>query len=135
MKITPVITVYLGLENRDGRLVAVKADNQKHYLVLEADTYHKPEVFKDMGSTVHVEITEDAFNALRSSECEESDPFGPMPEWMFGSSVKARNALQRSGKVHPYTCGNGACRGVLCAVEGGWICDKCGYSQNLTAKP
>lgn len=29
-----------------------------------------------------------------------------VPAWMLGSSVEARNALQNSGLVHPYTCGN-----------------------------
>lgn len=65
VKLTPLITVDLGLENRDGRLFAVKADDRKHYLVLEADTYHNPEVFNGMGSTWHIEITEQVFDALR----------------------------------------------------------------------
>jgi ribosomal protein L37AE/L43A len=59
------------------------------------------------------------------------DFFKPAPEWMFGNSVEARNALQKSGKVHPYTCGNDKCRATLRAVESGWICDKCGYEQAL----
>lgn len=59
----------------------------------------------------------------------------PVPDWMYGSSVEARNALQQSGRVHPYTCGNDACRETLRAVEGGWVCDKCGYEQSLTIKP
>ena len=68
MKITPLITVDFGLENRDGRLFVVKADDRKHYLVLEADTYHNPEVFSGMGSTWHMEITEQAFDALRRKQ-------------------------------------------------------------------
>ena len=51
-------------------------------------------------------------------------------------SVEARNQLQKSGKVHPYTCGNDECRkktnqAPLRAIEGGWICDYCGYTQAL----
>jgi hypothetical protein len=67
VRLTPLITVDLGLENRDGKLFAVKALglSQKHYLVLEADTYHREEEFIGMGSTLHVEITEQAFDALR----------------------------------------------------------------------
>ena len=53
-----------------------------------------------------------------------SDFFDPIPEWMFGDSIEARNALQQSGRVHPYTCGNDSCRHKtdgkpLLAVEGG----------------
>lgn len=69
----------------------------------------------------------------------------PPPMWMFGSSVEARNALQNSGKVHPYTCrGNrtdeahkayarehGGDYGQLVAVEDGWLCPVCGYTQRL----
>ena len=68
MKLTPIITVDLGLENRDGKLFAVKADDRKHYLVLEADTYHSSEVFREMVSTEHIEITEQAFDALRRKQ-------------------------------------------------------------------
>jgi hypothetical protein len=62
--------------------------------------------------------------------------FSPPPAWMFGPSVEARNALQNSGKVHPFTCGNDDCRSKtnqapLRAVEGGWACDHCGYTQKL----
>lgn len=60
----------------------------------------------------------------------------PVPEWMFGNSVEARNALQNCGQVHPYTCGNDACRSAtrgapLTAVDDGWLCSKCGYTQKL----
>ena len=63
--------------------------------------------------------------------------FKPIPAWMFGSSVEARNALQQSGRVHPYTCGNDECRhktnqAPLLAVEGGWLCEHCGYTQKLS---
>lgn len=56
------------------------------------------------------------------------------PDWMFGSSIEARNALQQSGTVHPYTCNDDDCRhktngNPLRAVEGGWICDDCGLKQ------
>jgi ribosomal protein L37AE/L43A len=57
---------------------------------------------------------------------------------MFGKSVEARNALQNCGRVHPYTCENNDCRNTtnqdpLRAVEDGWICDHCGYTQSNTA--
>lgn len=53
---------------------------------------------------------------------------------IFAQSVDARNQLQHSGLVHPYTCGNDECRkstnqAPLRAVEYGWICDHCGYTQ------
>lgn len=65
-------------------------------------------------------------------------PWEPIPEWMFGKSVEARNALQNCGRVHPYTCGNNDCRKAtnqapLRAVEDGWVCDHCGYTQSNTA--
>lgn len=55
-------------------------------------------------------------------------------DWMFGSSIEARNALQQSGTVHPYTCYDDSCRSKtngnpLRAVEDGWICDDCGLKQ------
>ncbi len=73
------------------------------------------------------------------------DFIAPIPEWTFGQSVEARNALQNCGKVHPYTCGNdrgsevhqayqkehGGDLGQLVAVEGGWQCPACGYFQKL----
>lgn len=74
-----------------------------------------------------------------------NDWLKPIPEWMFGKSVEARNALQNCGKFHPYTCGNnrhdaahtkyqaehGGDFGQLVAVEGGWICPVCNYTQKL----
>lgn len=74
------------------------------------------------------------------TDAEFEKALAPPPDWMFGDSVEARNALQNCGKVHPYTCGNDGCRkarpeAVLRAVEGGWICDHCGYTQPLTPKP
>lgn len=68
--------------------------------------------------------------------------------WMFGPSVEARNALQQSRLVHPYTCGSGnRCDdahtayarehggdyGQLVAVKGGWLCPVCGYTQEFRA--
>lgn len=38
------------------------------------------------------------------------------------------NELQRSGKVHPWTCGN--CRANLVATVRGWICPYCDYTQD-----
>ena len=60
----------------------------------------------------------------------------PIPKWMFGNSIEARNALQNCGKIHPYTCGNNDCRKAtnqapLRAIENGWICDHCGYTQKI----
>ena len=59
------------------------------------------------------------------------------PSYLFDQSVEARNALQHSGKVHPYTCGNDECRHVtnqypLRATTTGWVCDHCGYTQPLS---
>jgi hypothetical protein len=73
-------------------------------------------------------------NAEQVSSTDWLGPFAPIPEWMFGPGVEARNALQRSGRVHPYTCGNNECRSKtnqapLLAVEGGWLCEHCGYEQ------
>lgn len=75
-----------------------------------------------------------------------TDFFKPIPEWMFGDSVEARNALQKSGRLHPYTCGNnrtdeahtayqkehGGDHGQLVATEEGWLCPVCGYTQKIT---
>lgn len=69
-----------------------------------------------------------------------------VPLWMFGDSVEARNALQHSGKVHPYTCGHDRHDaahaahaekrglhdvGILEATEDGWRCpvEGCSYTQ------
>lgn len=71
--------------------------------------------------------------------------FPEVKEWMFGNSVEARNALQNSGVVHPMTCGNdrhdeahtayqklhGGDFGQLVAVEAGWVCPVCNYTQKL----
>ena len=68
-----------------------------------------------------------------NSEIGAGSPlFGEIPEWMFGSSVEARNALQNSGMVHPYTCDNPDCRATLRAVEVGWVCDECCTPNSTT---
>jgi hypothetical protein len=60
------------------------------------------------------------------------------------AQVKALNAFQRSGKIHPFTCGGNrsdqahreyAARhredmGQLIATEDGWRCPVCDYEQN-----
>jgi len=51
--------------------------------------------------------------------------------------VESRNIVQRSGMFHPYTCGNDDCRSksggaALLAVEDGWLCEICGYTQKLS---
>ena len=72
------------------------------------------------------------------------DPFEPIPEWMFGPSVEARQALQDSGRVHPYTCGynrtddahrayqkiHGGDLGQMRATEDGWECPVCKKQQS-----
>ena len=84
-------------------------------------------------------MSEDVFTDMLEDEPEETPSrwhtiWEEIPEWMFGKSVEARNALQNCGKVHPYTCGNNDCRkntnqAPLRAVEDGWVCDHCGYTQ------
>lgn len=57
--------------------------------------------------------------------------------------VAALNEYQRSGRMHPFTCGNrgaeghrcdpewgGGDKGVLRATAAGWICPDCDYTQN-----
>ena len=56
--------VDLDLGNRDGYLYAVRAGDGKCYLVLEAESFCKDEVFSEMGSTEDVEISRAAFEAL-----------------------------------------------------------------------
>ena len=70
----------------------------------------------------------------------------PFPK---GDSVEARNARQNDWRLHPYTCGNnrtdaahkayqaehGGDFGQLLAVEGGWLCPVCGYTQPLLNSP
>lgn len=44
--------------------------------------------------------------------------------------IESLNGFQHSGCWHPFTCGNSDCRGLLRAIEQGWICDFCGYTQD-----
>ena len=46
--------------------------------------------------------------------------------------VAALNEYQETQVMHPFTCGGSDvhCREVLIATEEGWICPKCGYTQN-----
>lgn len=73
------------------------------------------------------------------------------PDWeevtsnMRDQSIEARNKRQNCGFLHPYTCGNnrtdtvhkayaeqhGGDFGQLVAVEGGWLCPVCGYTQSM----
>ena len=60
-------------------------------------------------------------------------------------SVEGRNKRQNCNLLHPYTCGNnrtdeahkayqkehGGDFGQLGAVENGWLCPVCGYTQPL----
>lgn len=57
------------------------------------------------------------------------DIFEPIPEWMFDDTIEAKNALQNSGRVHPYTCDNPDCRAILRATDKGWVCDECHTEQ------
>jgi hypothetical protein len=46
--------------------------------------------------------------------------------------VDALNGWQRITLVHPFTCGglNDTCRWNLTATPGGWICERCDYTQD-----
>lgn len=54
-------------------------------------------------------------------------------------SLRNLNAWQHSGFTHPYTCGSGNRtdnrhldgEGILVAIESGWICPFCDYSQDF----
>ena len=54
--------------------------------------------------------------------------------------VKSLNEFQKSGFVHPFTCGNDKCphpryeHSILIAREDGWHCPKCAYTQNWAHK-
>lgn len=40
------------------------------------------------------------------------------------------NEFQRSGYMHPFTCGTPNCPvGVLTATENGWVCGGCDHTQ------
>jgi hypothetical protein len=58
------------------------------------------------------------------------------PPWTK-EQVDSLNALQKSGIVHPYTCGGNRTdenhldgEGVLVATENGWMCPYCDYRQD-----
>lgn len=51
--------------------------------------------------------------------------------------VEALNFYQKSGRLHPYTCGGGGgpCSGVdLVATNNGWVCPQCGRLQTDVIK-
>lgn len=56
-----------------------------------------------------------------------------VPPWS-SDQVAALNAFQRSGRFHPFTCGQRASHvgdDILVATGGGWVCphEGCGYTQ------
>lgn len=67
-----LVSVSLGVGNRDGDAYAVKTADGRCFLVLQADTYHNDEVFQGMGSTEHVEISAAAFAALANDKISNS---------------------------------------------------------------
>jgi hypothetical protein len=56
--------VLLGLGNRDGGVMVVQDEQGVCYLVVESDSYYTPTVFKGLGSTDQIEITQAAFEEL-----------------------------------------------------------------------
>lgn len=46
--------------------------------------------------------------------------------------VESINGFQKSGCMHPFTCGNKKCRADLIATNAGLVCptDGCGYTQD-----
>ncbi len=44
--------------------------------------------------------------------------------------VRALNAHQHNGRIHPYTCGNDSGHRVLLATPAGWMCEDCDYRQD-----
>jgi len=73
------------------------------------------------------------------TDFENLNPFRPSKEVMDALNkpdVVSRNIVQNSPHFHPYTCGNTECRhksggAPLLAVEEGWLCELCGYTQKL----
>ena len=61
---SPTNKINLNVGNRDGDAYAVKTEDGKCYLVLEAETLGREGVFAGMGSTDQVEISKAAFDAL-----------------------------------------------------------------------
>jgi len=95
----PEITIDLNLSNRDGKLFAVKSEG-RYFLVLEAETFHSPEVFSGMGSTEYIEITEDAFNALADQRALESSLV--MIDRAYQMAHRAHKGQFRRDGVTPY---------------------------------
>lgn len=56
--------IELPASNRDGALYVVETKCGKHFIVLEADTFHLDEKFEGMESTDQFEISELAFKEL-----------------------------------------------------------------------
>jgi hypothetical protein len=59
------------------------------------------------------------------------------PDVFTDQEVRSLNAYQRSGNMHPFTCGGNRTdsnhldgEGVLIATHKGWICCYCDYTQN-----
>ena len=55
--------------------------------------------------------------------------------------IRVLNLYQKSGLMHPYTCGFNRTdekhldgEGVLIATENGWICPYCNYKQDWAKK-
>ncbi len=45
--------------------------------------------------------------------------------------VRRLNKWQKSGKIHPFTCGGSDnCRSILIPTNNGWICPNCDYKQD-----
>ena len=44
--------------------------------------------------------------------------------------VKGLNEYQKSGRMHPFTCGTDDCRCDLIATEKEWVCPECDYTQD-----
>lgn len=44
--------------------------------------------------------------------------------------VAALNSWQRTGYLHPFTCGKNSEHRVLVATPDGWMCEDCDYRQD-----
>ena len=64
MKIKLRFITPLGLGNRDGEVSIGITDDEKCYLILGADTLCNDEVFEELGSTEHIEISHGAYTRL-----------------------------------------------------------------------
>jgi len=56
--------ILLGLVNRDGEIMIGEDDQGICYLIAEAKTFHNEEMFIGFGSTEHIPISREAFDAL-----------------------------------------------------------------------